>query len=720
VEVFSMAPDVLDRLRAADPAARMPEQEPAERERLRRVILTTRPEPPRPRRRWRPTGRTLAVLLGGAALLAGCTAYATHLALEKHETAYTLRSGTWQRLPLAVDGGEVLALVGDPKNPATLYAGTPEGLFKSTDGAASWKRLQVAGGVYAITVDPRNPSHLFVSASAKYAHSPLLESRDGGASWSAVSRFPYVSVVGGLWIDPSTSPSTVYAAGHGWVGGFFRSGDGGKTWSRIETGVKAQAPEELAIDPAGHMLYAAYRHSQTKSVLVCSSDGGATWHDLTAHLPAVVRSAEPLRLSVDPADTSHLYLSARNKVLASNDRGRSWSKLRGEARDWALAVLNASPGTPASAVREASVFLSRFEVATTADGLTDASSGTPIVGVRAPVVVDPHETSTLYLATAEGVYKSSDEGATWFKASAGIKDHAVIAVLPDNSSPSTFLALTRGGLVRSTDGGHSYVTLLPTAVTTVLAAPSSPSTLYATTFTGVLRSSDGGTTWSRPRHQGLPAEPGSLDLALVASDRPGTVFVNVDGSLFRSTDGGRTWRGVEGLPRGESVRLLLEVPGDPATLFAAAGRLYRSTDSGRTWTTIGGASWGGGLGPLALAIDPHSPSRMLITTEKKPVWHRSTDGGKTWHDFVVREPATSPEYLVFDPRRRHTVYAVTGWDGSPSYLYAAVYRSTDGGSTWEDISWGLPDPWPNLVVAPDGALYAATEAGLYTWVPSDK
>jgi Tol biopolymer transport system component len=79
VEVFSMAPDVLDRLRAADPAARMPEQEPAERERLRRVILATPPEPPRPRRRWRPTGRTLVVLLGGAVLLAGGTVYAARL-----------------------------------------------------------------------------------------------------------------------------------------------------------------------------------------------------------------------------------------------------------------------------------------------------------------------------------------------------------------------------------------------------------------------------------------------------------------------------------------------------------------------------------------------------------------------------------------------------------------------------------------------------------------
>jgi photosystem II stability/assembly factor-like uncharacterized protein len=248
----------------------------------------------------------------------------------------------------------------------------------------------------------------------------------------------------------------------------------------------------------------------------------------------------------------------------------------------------------------------------------------------------------------------------------------------------------------------------------------------------VVKSTDGGRTWSRAHNSGLPTEPGELDLVMVASDRPGTVYVNVmgdpGGGLYRSTDGGRTWRKVEGLPRSAPVRLLQEVPGDPSTVFAGfygsdgngpshAGRLFRSTDRGRTWTMIGDASWG--AGPLALAIDPHAPSRMLITTEETPVWHRSTDGGRTWHHFVVHGPAMYPEYLVFDPRRRHTVYAVTAWDESHSYVYPAVYRSTDGGATWEDISWDLPDNWPALVVdaAPGGALYAATEAGLYKWVP---
>jgi Tol biopolymer transport system component len=89
-----MAPDVLDRLRAADPATRMPEPDPAERERLRRTILAT-PAKPRPKRRWRPTGRTLAVLLGGAVLLGSGTVYAARLVIGNQSETPRLATKNW-------------------------------------------------------------------------------------------------------------------------------------------------------------------------------------------------------------------------------------------------------------------------------------------------------------------------------------------------------------------------------------------------------------------------------------------------------------------------------------------------------------------------------------------------------------------------------------------------------------------------------------------------
>ena len=87
----------------------------------------------------------------------------------------TASTGAWQQLPVSVEGGAVNTLVMDPADPAVLYAGTDEGLFKSTDGAANWTQLSVAGRVTTISVDPGSPSTVYVSAGYD-----LYRSLDGG------------------------------------------------------------------------------------------------------------------------------------------------------------------------------------------------------------------------------------------------------------------------------------------------------------------------------------------------------------------------------------------------------------------------------------------------------------------------------------------------------------------------------------------------------------
>ena len=81
-------------------------------------------------------------------------------------TATGTPSGQWERLPLSSEGGLVEALVIDPSNPSILYAGTKDGLFKSTDGARSWKQLsKIEGMVLLIVIDPAAPATVYALAS---------------------------------------------------------------------------------------------------------------------------------------------------------------------------------------------------------------------------------------------------------------------------------------------------------------------------------------------------------------------------------------------------------------------------------------------------------------------------------------------------------------------------------------------------------------------------
>jgi photosystem II stability/assembly factor-like uncharacterized protein len=682
-------------------------------------------------------------------------------------TEATASEGTWQELPLSVEGGPITALVMDPTDPPVLYAGTQQGLFKSTDGAESWTQLGVEPGASMIAVDPGSPSTVY----ALTADGALHKSVDSGATWEPVGDTPPGPVVdyttaqaSSDWVDknsfrvvlvdPSTSPSTLYglrAPGYPEYGRLLKSTDGGSTWEDITqnlgivgTGTSRLGPvAQLWIDQSGHVLYAS-SFSPTTSLLR-SFDGGATWEDISAENAEFVGD-----LVVDPRDPTRLYsYTSESTFFVSSDRAQTWSELTGPELDWAKAVSVAAPGTPAAAIEAAAAFLTDANFYSDAT-VTDASSGLQVQAVvrgdllapRVGVVIDPGDPSVLYVPTERGVYKSVDSGATWHQANLGMTDASVSTVVVDPMTPSTVYVITSAGLMKSLDGGATWTTSPGVnGDSSLVIAPSSPSTLYAWTTGGLLRSDDGGVTWAKREGSTFVQTSGVL---LVASDAPDTLYANGwDSSteaagLYRSTDGGITWGKVAGLPDPTAVGApetpvrgrLVEVPGDPGTLYAYAGPnaphespvdggLFKSTDGGQTWAPVGDHSFEPGV--TSLAIAPGDPATIwAVQDEGGGIW-RSTDGGATWAQVEIEELGDNwARVVLVDPWRSDTVYLVA--DAGVDGVAKMIYRSLDGGGTWMSISAGLPDGLDpaTLDPAPDGALYVASKQGLYKWVPGDK
>jgi photosystem II stability/assembly factor-like uncharacterized protein len=676
----------------------------------------------------------------------------------------TSAKGTWQRLPLSVEGGAITALAMDPTDSAVLYAGTKRGLFKSTDGAGSWKQLSVEPGISMIAVDSRSPSTVY-TISTDYA---LYKSLDSGATWkpvgdelpssevkerasqgderaaNACSDWVQKNSFREVLIDSSTSPSTLYglrAPGYPEYGRLLKSTDGGSTWEDItqNLGIGGDSTGgfgpfgQLWVDPSGLVLYALTVGSTTE--LMRSLDGGTTWEHVSAEPMAGVDD-----LVVDPRDPARLYsATSASSFFVSTDRGQIWSELTGSDLEWAKAVCVAAPGTPAAAIEATAAFLTGFDPGAT---LTDASSGVQVRAVfgggwldpRLGVVIDPGTPSVLYVPTERGVYKSVDGGGTWNQANLGMTDASVNTVVVDPATPSTVYATTSAGLMKSLDDGKTW-TAIPevSGDSSLVIAPSSPATLYAWTKDGLLRSDDGGATWAK-REAGTFVQ--SSGVLLVASNAPDTVYANGwDSStevagLYRSTDGGTTWGKVVGLPDPTAVDApdtpvrgrVVEVPGDPTTLYAyasptqpyesEAGGLFRSTDGGQTWAAVGGRLWGSGV--LSLAIAPGVPATLwAVQDEGGGVW-RSTDGGATWAQVDIKELGDQwARVVLVDPWRSDTMYLVAEAGTTE------IYRSLDGGGAWASISAGLPDGLDPamLCAAPDGALYVASEQGLYKWAP---
>lgn len=333
------------------------------------------------------------------------------------------------------------------------------------------------------------------------------------------------------------------------------------------------------------------------------------------------------------------------------------------------------------------------------------------------------------------------DGATWELVSADIAGNFVDMppqLSADPAAPTTLFVATSAGLLASTDGGSSWVTVLAPPVTSILAAPSSPSVLYASTPQGIRRSEDRGDTWGPAGATGLPAERAWVDLKLVAQS--GTVFVQVwcdgDGSgVYRSEDRGRTWALVPGLPERPVPAAMAEIPGkEPLLLVAAYSAtataetapkgVFASVDDGQTWALPGGG-WAWSYIPDVLAVDPHHASTILGAIvfeghEGLGAMVRTTDRGQTWQEVAAKDLPSAPRQLLFDARIPHLLYSCNPGvedidEDSP------VHCSLDGGTTWRDISKGLPaESWPAIFgnPAPEGGIYAVTHNGLYKWVPA--
>ncbi|HSB75762.1 MAG TPA: hypothetical protein VLC12_08935, partial [Terriglobales bacterium] len=207
--------------------------------------------------------------------------------------------------------------------------------------------------------------------------------------------------------------------------------------------------------------------------------------------------------------------------------------------------------------------------------------------------------------------------------------------------------------------------------------------------------------------------------ALAAEGVPGQpnvfYFGAVGGGVWKTTDAGRVWKPVFDAAPIASIGALAVAPSSPNVIYIGTGEadmrsdisfgdgVYKSTDAGKTWRHIG-------LGETRhigrILVDPHNADVVLVAAlgraygpnPERGVF-RSTDGGQTWQKVLYKDENTGAIDLAFDPDNSQTVFASLWRTRRPPWsTYAplggpgsGLYKSSDGGSTWSEISGhGLP------------------------------
>ena len=221
-----------------------------------------------------------------------------------------------------------------------------------------------------------------------------------------------------------------------------------------------------------------------------------------------------------------------------------------------------------------------------------------------------------------------------------------------------------------------------------------------------------------------PFRGGRTRAATGVPSQPNVFYMGqVNGGVWKSDDFGRTWTPIFDQESTQSIGAIAVAPFNPNIIYVASGEglhrpdlsvgngIYKSTDAGKTWTHLGLRD---GQQIPALAIDPRDPNKIFAAVLGHPYGpnperglFRSTDGGQTWQKAIYKNENTGASDVEIDPSNPDVIYASMWearegpWEDNNEFngTGGGLFKSTDGGATWNPLTNGLPKDLSQIYVA---------------------
>lgn len=583
------------------------------------------------------------------------------------------------------------------------------GLYKSTDGGKSWKQVHFVNdltGVIDLDVDPNNPNTMYVAQwerlrwPYKWASggkgSGLFKSTDGGETWKKITKGLPTADTGRIGVDiyrknPKVLVATVEAGAPNErgvmspAGGFYKSTDGGESWERLSgTNPRPFYFSIPRIDPNDeNRVYVPGVQIQY------SEDGGKTFRNF----PSSVH-VDHHAFWINPSDSNHIIIGEDGGAAQTRDKGDKWEHLNylPLGQYYAIGVDMRKPywvygglqdngtwGLPTQSIKGAVTnfdarfinggdgfhaqvdpedwrivyaesqggAIARHNIETGEQRFIRPNPPQPAEGQprevyrfnwSAPIVLSPHNAGTIWFG-GNKLFKSVNRGDTWE------------VVSPDLSTNDPAKQDARAGVSPEDTGAERHCTII-----TISESPRKAGMVWVGTDDGnVQLTQDGGTTWTNLTPN-FPGVPKNTWVSRVVASRYDTAraYVTFDGHrnndfkkyIFVTSDYGKTWEPITNGIGDESVYCLIEGTTNRNLLICGTEMgLYFSLDRGANWTKFHKANGFPTVRVDDLVIHPRE-LELVVATHGRALWTipvsalEQLDEATLAKDVAVLKPST--------------------------------------------------------------------------------
>ena len=602
-------------------------------------------------------------------------------------------SPAWQEMGPQNIGGRTIAVDINPLNPNTIYAGSASGgLWRSYSGGLgikAWNYVPTGFPVLSVSAIAENPSDtnvIYIGTGEVYG---------------------YQDAIGGLNIRTTRGSYGI---------GLLKSSDNGNTWSKsIDWSYnQTRGIEVIKLDPVNpDTIYAG-----TTEGIFKSTDAGASW----IQIHSVLMTTD---LLINKQNTQQILAACGNLnspgagIYKSTDGGTTWIQITANIPAFGgkimLAAYAGSPDVCFASVGMGTVdgagtfILKSTDFGSTWSQINTTDYSTYQGWYSHFVIPHPTDPSRLLCAGID-VYKSTDGGTTlikksnWASMSLGVvpiggpegpvtyshADHHAYAINPFN--PDMVYFANDGGVFRTTDFGETFQGCNGGYQSTQFYKRFGVSKSDSSRMVGGMQDNatavwEGTLAWRR----GIGGDGSCTQISPSNID---TMYASYQYlTMYRSINKGVSWAYIAPANANAAFNSpFLLAPSNPKIIYAGGNIVFKSTNAGSAWTVMNNGNVLNGDPVLTIAVSYTNPDSVFVTTAptlNSAAVFRSTDGGLSWTNITGTLPDRYPVDISVDPRNSSIVYVAFSGFGT-----SHLYRSLDGGNSCNDIGQGLPDVIP--------------------------